>query len=202
MALAFTKHTPQPPKVTTDTPLSKKMFTSQATIERRATKEARLHAIEERLETLESAAAIVASVAETKSSEDVSGTTADMTILKHEEILSAYSKRLDDLEIAAKSDDLSKRLDGFEASAVRSDYVVQLVKRLDELDAANKEAEKARQERFEEIAESIRKVQVSLEEIKQGSEEALKSLEKKLTAKPMFQAKSNSSSSTNNKSTH
>jgi hypothetical protein len=176
------------------------MFTSQATVERRAAKEARLHGIEERLETLESAAAIVASTA----TDNVSGMKAEMTILtktqtSHEEFLAAYSKRLDGLEATVKSDVMSKRLDGLEASAAKSDYVAQMVKRLDELEAANKEAAKATQERFAELAESVRKVQVSLEEIKQGSEEALKSLEKKLTTKPIFQAKSNSSSSSNNK---
>ena len=181
------------------------MFTSQATIERRAKKEARLHTIEGRLETLESAAAIVASVADAKSSEDVSGMKAELNVLterlsgfKYDEFLAAYSKRLETLEAALKCDDVTKRLDGLEAASAKSDYVAQLVKRLDELEAANKEAAKATQERFAEIAESVRKVQVSLENIKQESEEALKSLEKKLTAKPMFQAKSNSS--TNNKS--
>ena len=184
------------------------MFTSQATIERRAKKEARLHAIEGRLETLESAAAIVASVADAKSSEDVSGMKTDMTILKadmttltktqtsHEEFIAAYSKRLDGLEATMKCDDVTKRLDEMDAASVKSDYVAQLVTRLDELEAANKEAAKATQERFAELAESVRKVQVSLENIKQESEEALKSLEKKLTAKPMFQPKSNSSSNT------
>lgn len=191
------------------------MFTSQATLERRAAKEARLHAIEERLETLESAAAIVASASESQSSEDVSGMKAELNALTervsrfvaqttYDEFLAAYSKRLDELEASVKCEDVAKRLDGLEADAVRSDYVAQLVKRLDELEAANKEAEKARQERFDELAESIRKVQVSLEEIKQGSEEALKSLEKKLTTKPTFQTKSSSSTSSfiNNKSTN
>ena len=175
----------------------------EATIERRAAKEARLHAIEERLDTLTSA---VATAANTGIVEDVSGMKADMTILTktQDECLAAYSKRLDGLEAAVKCDDIAKRLAGLEADAVRSDYVAQLVKRLDELEAANKEAAKARQERYDELADSIRKVQVSLEEIKQGSEEALKSLEKKLTAaqKPMFQPKSNSSSFTNTKSTN
>jgi hypothetical protein len=190
------------------------MFTSQATIERRAAKQARLHGIEERLDTLESAAAIAASVANTGFSEDVSGMKAEITVLTervsgamtqtaHEAFLAAYSKRLDEVEANVKCGDVTKRLDDLDASAVRSEYVAQLAKRLDELDAANKEAAKARQERFDELADSIRKVQLSLEEIKQESAEALKSLEKKLTAKPLFQPKSNSSASgTNNKSSN
>lgn len=186
------------------------MFTSQATIERRAAKEARLHGIEERLETLEAAAALVASAAMSHSSEDVSGMKAEH-LTTHEEFLAAYSKRMDDLEAAVKSDaiskrldsleatttksdDVVKRLDGFEGSIVRSDYVEQLIKRLDELEAANNKAAKVRQDRLDELAESVRKIQISLEEIRQESEEALKSLEKKLTVKPMFQPKSTSTS--------
>jgi hypothetical protein len=167
---------------------SEKMFTSQATIERRAAKEARLHKIEERLDDLASA---IATAASTESVTDVSDSRVSDLQTEMQSItarLSTYALNLDEIDVSAK-----KRLDELESSPIYSTMLA----RLDALTASNKEFERISRARFAVLEDEISATKSSLENIKKESEEALKSLEKKIAAaaKPIFPTKNTSTTS-------
>lgn len=174
------------------------MFTSQATIERRAAKEARLHAIEERLVGLEAAAAIAASKADTGDENPIGQLQSKMNAM--DEKLNSFATKA---VIDEANADVTKRLDGL--AEERTQVLVGVSKRLDELEAANKEFEKTVREQFASMGTSLSALQSSLEEMKRGSEEVMASLEKRLAAvtasasKPMFPTKKDTSSASTTK---
>lgn len=158
------------------------MFVTQATIERRAAKEARMHAIEERLESLTSAVAVTTSrLDETAATGLVSAeetdTAADVRCLREE--MTAMAGRMDSNqeEVAAQ---LSKR----------DEVLAQLEKHHEDHIAATTA-------RFDAMEAELHAVKATLEEIRRESAEVMKSLEKKIAAasKPLFTTKSGTSSS-------